>query len=78
MRALRVSELIPPGFNVGDVKIGADRVIVAIRAAGGSCPCPRCGAMALRVHSRYRRKVADLPLAGRRTEMVLEARRFFL
>src|SRR5262249_40872320 len=77
MRALRAMELIPPGFTVDDVEIAAEQVVVAIRAAAGSCPCPLCGAMALRVHSRYRRRVADLPLAGRRTEMVLQARRFF-
>jgi hypothetical protein len=33
--------------------------------------------MARRVHSRYLRKVADLPVAGRRPEIAVQARRFF-
>jgi transposase IS204/IS1001/IS1096/IS1165 family protein len=77
MRALRASELVPPGFIVDNVAIDAERVVVAIRASGASCPCPLCGAMAGRVHSRYLRRLLDLPVGGRRTEMVLRARRFF-
>src|SRR4051794_1311515 len=77
MRALRASELVPPGFVVENVDIGAEQVVVAIRASTASCPCPLCGTMARRAHSRYLRKLADLPVAGRRTGMALQARRFF-
>jgi transposase len=77
MRALRASELVPPGFVVENVVIHAERIVVAIRASAASCPCPLCGVMARRVHSRYLRRLLDLPVGGRRTEMILEARRFF-
>jgi transposase len=69
--------LVPSGFIVENVGIEAERVVVSIRAAGGSCPCPLCGAVARRVHSRYVRRLVDLPLGGRRAELVLQARRFF-
>ena len=77
MRALRATELVPSGFIVENVAIDAERVVVAIRASAASCPCPLCGAAARRVHSRYLRRLVDLPVGGRRTELVLRARRFF-
>jgi transposase len=77
MRALRASELVPAGFAVENVEIGAERVIVVIRGSASSCPCPLCKTVAHRVHSRYSRRLGDLPVAGRPTEMILRARRFF-
>ena len=39
--------------------------------------CPSCAVPATRVHSRYRRTVADLPTAGRAVRFELHCRRFF-
>ena len=77
MRALRASELVPPGFAVESVDVGAEHVTLAVRASTDACACPLCGVVARRVHSCYLRKVGDLPVAGLRTEMILRARRFF-
>ena len=38
--------------------------------------CPACGAVSRRVQSRYRRRVVDLPLGGRRVELLIMVRRF--
>jgi transposase len=38
--------------------------------------CPDCTAIAERIHSRYLRRLADLPLAGRQVRLVVVARRF--
>ena len=77
MRALRASELLPVGFTVESVTLGVEHVTLTIRASAETCACPLCGVIARRVHSRYLRKVADLPVAGRQAEMILRARRFF-
>ena len=77
MNARRASELVPSGFIVENVAMEAERVVVSVRAAAGSCPCPLCGAVTRRVHSRYLRRLADLPVGGRRAELVLRARRLF-
>jgi len=45
-----------------------------------SCPtaaCPACGQAAQRVHSRYQRRLADLPWRGRVVRLLLRVRRFF-
>ena len=55
----------------------ADRVVIAARAAGARADCPRCGIAAARVHSRYRRRVADAPISGVPVVIELGVRRFF-
>jgi len=39
--------------------------------------CIRCGQVSRRVHSSYRRRLADLPVAGQQTVLWLRVRRFF-
>jgi transposase len=39
--------------------------------------CPFCGCSARRIHSRYSRKLADLPWAGKPMQVILQVRRFF-
>jgi transposase len=51
-------------------------VIDADPRARGS-RCRRCGRVSTRVHSRYRRHLADLPVSGRPVVVWLTVRRFF-
>lgn len=74
---LRPSNLVPDGFVVEHSAIDGDRVTVGVRAAAGECACPACGAVSGRVQSRYWRHVADLPLAGRRVDLLVMVRRFW-
>ncbi|MER6399423.1 transposase family protein [Kitasatospora sp. NPDC001603] len=46
--------------------------------AHSRCPaaeCPSCGAMGVRVHNTYRRRLADRPLGGRLVVLTLRVRR---
>lgn len=52
-------------------------ITLQVRTCSDSAPCPQCGRQSRRVHSRYRRILADLPWAGIPTRMVLWSRRFF-
>ena len=51
------------------------RVWARVDADGSSCWS--CGARAWRVHSRYERTLADLPVAGQPVALCLRVRRFF-
>jgi zinc-finger of transposase IS204/IS1001/IS1096/IS1165 len=46
------------------------------RASKESSACPSCGTASRRVHSRYYRRVGDLPLSGRSVELMVIARLF--
>ena len=64
------------GLVVESVALECDRVLVSARSSAASAVCPCCGRPSRRVHSRYQRRLADLPAHGRWVEMVVTARRF--
>jgi transposase len=39
--------------------------------------CPVCGSAATRIHSRYQRRLADLPSTGQPVRILLTVRKFF-
>lgn len=47
------------------------------RLKGPGAKCPGCGSVSVSVHSRYERRIADLPVGGRAVVLVLCVRRFF-
>jgi transposase len=54
-----------------------DFVLVKARSRRPGGTCARWGAVSSRVHSQYERKLADLPISGRRVGIRLRVRRFF-
>ena len=52
-------------------------VVIAAHPRARGARCGRCGRVSTRVHSSYHRRLADLPIAGQRTELRLQVRRFF-
>ena len=76
MHLLCASELLPRGFAAVDALSNGDSNVITIRAKGAISACPCCGVLSDRVHSRYLRRLADLPIAGRRVVLMLLARRF--
>src|SRR5271163_814660 len=75
-QALRCSSLVPRGFVVESACYQGDKAVIAVRASGSVGLCPSCGTASRRVHSRYRRRVTDLPLSGRIVQLLVIARRF--
>lgn len=68
--------LLPVGLAVERVTIAADRVIVAVHARAATAACPLCQRRSRRVHSRYVRRLGDLPWQGRVSRFELQVRRF--
>jgi transposase len=75
-QALHRSSLVPRGFVVESAYYEGDMAVIEIRASGSVGLCPLCGTVSRRVHSRYRRRVTDLPLSGRIVQLLVIARRF--
>ena len=75
-QALYRSSLVPHGFVVESAYHEGDKAVIAVRASGSVGLCPSCGTVSRRVHSRYRRRVTDLPLSGRIVQLLVIARRF--
>jgi transposase len=56
---------------------GQNRLVMVLRSAGEEGRCPECGRPSRRVHSRYKRRLSDLPWEGIPVGIELRVRRFF-
>lgn len=76
---MEVSPFLPlsDGLHIERVMESTDRLLVHVACMSARVCCPLCGTVAHRMHSRYRRRVADLPCAGRQVTLVLTVRKFF-
>ncbi|MDE2072100.1 MAG: transposase family protein, partial [Alphaproteobacteria bacterium] len=72
----RPSDLVPPGFTVEGAVLNGATAVITVRSTAAASVCPGCGGVSRRVHSRYTRRLADLPVAGRPVRLELIARRF--
>lgn len=52
-------------------------VTLLVQSVAAAACCPRCGYASGRVHSRYRRRLLDLPWLGKPVRIHLTVRRFF-
>jgi transposase len=68
---------LPSDFTLTDAFLSPDLVVLALASSSVAADCPSCGQPSQRVHSRYRRTLADLPACGRRVILRITARRFF-
>ena len=74
---LRPSTFVPSSLVVDRVDQAGEAMVVIVRSLATTSPCPGCSAPSKRIHSRYRRRLSDLPWAGRSVQLVLLARRFY-
>ncbi len=75
-RVIQASTLVPRGFVVESAVFDDTGTLITIRHASKASVCPRCGRMSELVHSRYHRRLLDLPVAGRPVRLIVVARRF--
>lgn len=68
---------LPDGLMIEQIEATDTHLIVVVQATASVACCPMCQVAASHIHSRYRRRVADLPCGGRQVVLQLSARRFF-
>jgi transposase len=71
--------LLPPSTAVllQSLETSDERLMLVLSSCRPAVPCPGCGTLSARVHSRYRRSLADLPCSGVAVNIDLHTRRFF-
>lgn len=65
-----------PGLRLDDLVLTPTTVVALLLSTSSTAACPRCGITTDRIHSHYRRTVADLPCHGRILALRLLVRRF--
>jgi len=72
----RFQSLSPGGLVIDNMEIGSERILIDARCRAAVPMCPACGQKSDRVHSRYRRRLLDLPSHGRIVQLRIAVRRF--
>jgi transposase len=65
-----------PGLRIDDLVVTPTAAVALVASTASAVACPHCGASTNRLHSHYRRTVADLPCQGRPVALRLVVRRF--
>lgn len=71
-----VAKLAPTGLIIDRQEIGPSGIVFHAHGDDSCSFCPLCGVASSAVHSRYERRLLDLPAYGRRLMIRLSARRF--
>lgn len=66
-----------PGLTISCFHTNESSVQLAARSLASTARCPDCGQPSSRIHSRYARRLRDLPIGERALRLVLQLRRFF-
>jgi transposase len=76
---MEVSPFLPltDGLYIERVTASAHELRVQVISSSPQACCPMCGAQAWRIHSRYTRRVTDLPCVGQHVTLLLTVRKFF-
>lgn len=67
----------PATLRCRQIQIESDAVTITVESLAPEGLCPLCGRPSSREHSRYTRRLGDLPWQGRSVRLLLLARKFF-
>ncbi|MDQ2786904.1 MAG: ISL3 family transposase [Chloroflexota bacterium] len=75
---MRTKHLFPhlKSLHIEHITIGPEGVTFRVAVQRRSARCPLCHRRSRRVHSRYHRTLADLPISGQRVVLTVRVRRF--
>src|SRR6266700_7193754 len=65
------------GLHIEQVTPSTHELLISVISSSPTACCPLCGVQAWRIHSRYTRRVADLPCAGRHVTLLLTLHKFW-
>ncbi len=72
----RFQSLSPTGLSIDGIEIEPERIVISARCRAAQGVCPDCERPSDRVHSRYARRLLDLPSHGRAVLLRVVVRRF--
>ena len=75
-RSLSPKAMSPSGLIIDQVHVDESGIVVVAHSRATWSTCPSCGVRSRHVHSRYARRLSDLPAHGRPVRITLDARRF--
>ena len=76
---MRIDFLLPAvaGIQLTSIKYEEKYITLSLTTTHPTAHCPVCGNSSEKTHSRYQRRVCDLPWADKQVHLLLAVRRFF-
>jgi transposase len=74
---VRTLLVAPNLLKLDKISLGPEAIILIVKTIQQAASCPRCQTLSSQIHSRYIRKVADLPWATNAVQLELHTRKFF-
>ena len=68
---------LPASLRCHQIRLEPEVVTIVVETRRPAAACPICGRLSSRVHSRYTRRLGDLPWQGRIVRWCLKTRKFF-
>ena len=68
---------LPSGLELTACSCQEGTLCVSLLSTQPASRCPVCGFAATRIHSRYQRRLTDLPSTGQPVHVLLTVRKFF-
>lgn len=69
--------LLPQGLRITTIERQETGLLIEVLSTQMTCRCRLCGAESDAAHSRYQRRISDLPCAGQPIRLRLSVRTFF-
>lgn len=66
---LSLQHFYPSELEITEIFETTDRIIIKLKSHTHSCKCPTCGMLSTQYHATYVRKVQDMPILGKSTEL---------
>ncbi len=76
MRRTSFQRISPAGLVIDGIALEADRMLITAHPSAADAACPDCGLASTRIHSRYERRLRDLPSHGHAVHLRVQVRRF--
>lgn len=70
---LSLQHFYPAELEITDILETADKIIIKLKSHTHTCTCPSCNSISTQYHATYLRKVQDLPILGKTTELNIRA-----
>lgn len=64
-------------LNASSIEVKGNYLVIQASAIQPHCACPACGHNSFRIHSKYIRMLADLPVSGHLVKVTIVSRKYF-
>lgn len=61
---------------ITDVKQQKDKILIRMKSISSNCKCPKCNCITEKYHGTYNRKVQNLPILGKNSQLEICAHEY--